>query len=79
VVEIENDRVLATALKRSEDGQAWILRLFGAGGTTEQVRLNWKDNRARQVTVSDLGERPGTPVAGAVTVPAWGVVTLRAE
>jgi hypothetical protein len=29
--------------------------------------------------LSDLGEKAGETIAGAVDVPAWGVVTLRAE
>jgi len=38
---LSSDRVLVTAFKPSDDGQAWIVRLFGASGKTEHVKLLW--------------------------------------
>ena len=43
---------LALALKPSEDGQAWIVRLFGASGEARQAKLTWsfrhRENMAQQ-------------------------------
>lgn len=73
------DRVLVTAFKPSDDGLAWIVRLFGAAGTTEQARLVWTDPKPRTLWRSDTGERRLEPAPDVVRVPAWGIVTLRAE
>jgi alpha-mannosidase len=79
LLKLSNDAVVATALKRSDDGKAWIVRLFGASGSTEKVNLAWMGIDPQHVTVTGLGEQAGAPVNGAITVPGWGVVTLRAE
>ena len=71
--------VLVTSLKPSQDGKALILRLFGASGKDEKAVLTWSDPAPRALRLSDLGEKAGEAAAGAVDVPAWGVVTLRAE
>jgi len=71
--------VLVTSLKPSQDGKALILRLFSASGKDEKAVLTWSDPAPRALRLSDLGEKAGEAVAGAVDIPAWGVVTLRAE
>jgi alpha-mannosidase len=76
-VRVEPDGVLVTCFKPSEDGKAWILRLFGASGQDEQARLVW--TRPTTVTYSDVTEAPGQPAPERVPVAAWSLVTLRAE
>jgi hypothetical protein len=71
--------VVVTALKPSEDGRAWIVRLFGASGEPRTVTLAWSGTGPAAVRFSDAGERTGATVTGPVEVPAWGIVTLRAE
>jgi hypothetical protein len=71
--------VLATALKPSDDGQALILRLFGASGSTERTRVQWIHPPARSVFLSDVGERAGPKIPALVTVPGSGLISLRAE
>ncbi len=71
--------VLVTCLKPSDDGQAWIVRLFGASGKDERVKLTWAGPAPRQLSLSDTSEKAGPPITGAVSVPAWDLVTLRAE
>ena len=71
--------VLALALKPSDDGKGLILRLFGASGRDEQVTLTWAAPQPRSVWLSDALEQPLSPVTGAISVPAWGLVTVRAE
>ena len=68
-----------TAFKPSEDGQAWIIRLFGVSGQDEQVTLKWNESEPQRLWLSDNGERPLEPVNGPVEVPAWSIVTLRAD
>jgi hypothetical protein len=71
--------VLVTAFKPSDDGKAWILRLFGASGKAEQAKLHWRDPQPKAMWLSDISEKPIRKVEGGVDVPAWGIVTLRVE
>jgi hypothetical protein len=77
--EVAPATVLVTALKPSDDGQAWIVRLLGAGERSEAALLRWGQRAPRAVFLSDTSERRGQPVSGPITVPAQGLVTLRAE
>jgi len=71
--------VLVMALKPSDEGQAWIVRLYGASGRDTEVTLAWARPGSRRTWASDTSERPLREVHGSVPVPAWGVVTLRAD
>lgn len=75
---IEPGDVVAIALKPSDDGQALIVRLFGASGEDRQAQLHWPTSSPR-VWLSDLSENAIKPVEGAIPVAGWDVVTLRAE
>ena len=55
------------------------MRLFGAAGKAAKVSLRWGQTAPKAVCISSLAEEQGTPVNGAVDVPAYGIVTLRAE
>ena len=76
---VSNDDVLVSGFKPSEDGKAWIVRLFGAGGKDRKVTLTWSNPMPSSLWLSDTGELRGKPVNGVVEVPAWGLVTIRAE
>ena len=71
--------MIATAFKPSDEGRALILRLYAASGRDEVARITWADPQPRSLWLSDASERPGTRVTGPVDIPAWGLVTLRAE
>jgi len=70
--------VLVAALKPSDDGAALIVRLFGASGATRSATLTWR-SPPKALTLSGTGEARGAEVRGPVTVPGYGLVTLRAE
>jgi alpha-mannosidase len=72
--------VLVTAWKPSQDGKAWILRLYGASGKDSSAKIRWgKGCEPHAVFLSDLSEQPAQAVKGSVPVPGFGVVTLRAQ
>ena len=71
--------MVVTAFKPSDDGKAWIVRLFGASGKTEKVKLAWSSPAPQQLWLSDTSEHPREKAPSPVTVPGWGIVTLRAE
>ena len=71
--------VLVTALKPSDDGRALMVRLFGAAGRTVRTTLLWPRTPPEKLWRSDTSEKPKRRLTGPVEVPAYGVVTLRAE
>jgi len=71
--------VLVETLKLSEDGRAWIVRLFGVGGVDRSVNLRWGGTKPRALSLTDLTEQPGRKLGRRVQVPAYGIVSLRAE
>ena len=76
---IKPANLLATALKPSDDGKAIIVRLYGASGKNAVARLTWSQPVPKAVWLSDASEQPLNPAAEAIEVPAWSIVTLRAE
>lgn len=79
LLRVEPEEVLVTALKPSDDGKAWIVRLFGASGKDREAKLSWSTPRPRNVWLSDLSEKSGARTGDMVTVRGWELVTLRAE
>ncbi|MCX6899129.1 MAG: glycosyl hydrolase-related protein [Verrucomicrobia bacterium] len=79
LLRVEPADVLVTALKPSDDGKAWIVRLFSAGGTSANAKLTWSKPAPKRVWLSNTSEKPLRKAGTDVAVPAWGVVTLRAE
>jgi hypothetical protein len=78
LLKISGKGIVATALKPADDGQGWIVRLFGASGRTERASLRWGD-RPRELWFSDLSEKPLQKVTNPIEVPGWGIVTLLAK
>ena len=52
------DQVLMTPFTPSEDGKAWMVRLFGASGKTGKVKLAWANFAPQQVWLRDRSEKP---------------------
>jgi len=78
-LELSSDKVVVTAFKSSDDGRGWIVRLFGASGKPQRTKLEWSQPAPRNVWLSDLSEKPKQPAGTSLEIPAWGLVTLRAE
>jgi hypothetical protein len=76
---IDRDDVLVQECKRSADGSAWIVRLFGAAGENRRTNLTWEDGTPIKVWRSDLREQPLELLSTQVEIPAWELVTLRIE
>jgi hypothetical protein len=79
LLRVEPSDVLVSGLKPSDDGQALIVRLLGASDQPQQAKLTWSQPAPKRLSLSNTSESPGPEVRGDVSVPAWGVVTLRAE
>src|SRR6266446_3617067 len=76
---IDQEDVLVQDCKRSADGSAWIVRLFGAAGEDRTVGLTWTDGSPIKVWRSNLREQPLEQLSTQVRVLAWELVTLRIE
>jgi alpha-mannosidase len=76
---LSNDKVAVTALKPADDGKGWIVRLFGFSGQPQTVKLLWGKPSPQRMWLSDLSEMPRHEASRSIEVPAWGIVTLRAE
>ena len=74
---IDREDVLLQECKRSADGGAWIVRLFGAAGENRKASLTWTDGTPIKIWRSDLREQPLELLGSQVDVPAWELVTLR--
>jgi hypothetical protein len=74
---LDTPGVLAT-LKPSDDGKALMIRLFAASGKPEAANLTFSI-APKSLRLSDLTEKPGQPVTGPIQIPAFGLVTVRAE
>jgi len=79
LLKLSTDEVVVTGFKPSDDHKAWIIRLFGAGGKNENVKLAWGDRKPSAVYLSGTNEKAGEKIGNSVAVPGYGVVTLRAE
>ncbi len=76
---VEPADVVVTSLKPSDDGKAWIIRLFGASGEDRQAKLIWSQPAPNSTWLSDTSENPGEKVGDSVLVRGWDLVTLRVE
>jgi alpha-mannosidase len=76
---ISGKGILATAFKPADDGQGWIIRLFGASGKAQTASLRWEEPVPREVWLSNLSEKPLQKIHEPIVVPGWGIVTLLAK
>jgi alpha-mannosidase len=78
---VEPDDVLVTSLKPSDDGKAWIVRLFGASGEDRNARLIWSATmpKPRSISITGTDENPGAEVGEAIPVAGWDLVSVRVE
>ncbi len=79
LLRVEPDDVIVTALKPSDDGTAWIVRLFGASGEDRHAKLVWSSSPPAGIWLSDLSEKPITKSASSIPLRAWDVVTVRVD
>jgi alpha-mannosidase len=79
LLRVEPESVLVTALKPSDDGRAWIVRLFNASGNAADAKIVWGQPASKAMSVSDTSEKPGQRLEGPIAMPGWGLSTVRVE
>jgi hypothetical protein len=70
---------LVTGLKPSDDGKAWIVRLWNASSRDTQTRLTWSQPAPKHTWLSDTSEQRVRKAGDVVELPGQGLVTIRAE
>ena len=78
-LQLDSSTVLVTSMKPSKDGQAILLRLYNPGERTESARLIWGWQKPENLYMSSPFEEKGERVLEDLSLPAFGILTLRAE
>ena len=74
---IESSSIVATAVDALEGGKGLLIRLFNAGGKPDTTEIKWgKFKPTRTFMSSSSG---GVVDPAAISLPAYGIVTLRCE
>jgi alpha-mannosidase len=76
---VEPAEAMVAAFKPSDDGRAWIVRLFNASDAPVTTKVHWGELQPQAVWLSGVNEKPRHQVTGGVHLPAYGLVTLRAD
>ena len=80
LLQVEPADVLVQEFKPSDDGRAWIVRLFNASDSAAQARLTWAGRaHARSMSRSDLAERASGEPLTSIALAAGELATLRIE
>jgi len=79
LLHIQPNDVVATILKPSRDGKAWILRLFNPTQNPHKVTLNWSKPAPRKVFLSNFAEERGALLDEPIEMMPYEIVTVRAQ
>jgi hypothetical protein len=74
---VESGSFIATSLRPSADGRAWMLRLLNASDRPQRLRLSGEAFDRGRVALSDLGEAEIAKVNASFEVSGSGILTLR--
>ena len=74
---VESGSFIATSLRPSADGKAWMLRLLNASERPEKLRLSGEALDLGLVFLSDLSEAALARITGPLDAPGLGILTLR--
>lgn len=71
--------VIVSSLKPSRDGRAWMVRLYNTAASPASATLRWREPGPAAVVLSSPREEAGAALTAPVTLPPWGILTVRAE
>jgi alpha-mannosidase len=77
ILSVEPACVIVTAFKPSEDGKAWIVRLFNTADQPEKAGLVWEEPAPETVWLSNFAEEQVSKVTEPVNMAGYEIVTLR--
>jgi hypothetical protein len=71
--------VTVTIIKSTSEAGRIIIRLRSVSENNENVKLSWPAGTPKRVNICEFEEIAGIPITDEVTVPANGMLTLKAE
>ncbi len=77
LVAIDNNKVCLTIIKPLGDGGEALLRLRSISAQQETVNMTFPAGAPKSINVCPVGEKPGGPVAGSISILPYGIMTLR--
>ena len=79
LLRVQPDDVLALTLKPSDDGKAWIVRLFNASGAPQKATLTWPKRNGGRSWRSNLAEDQLDLAPSGIALDPWELATLRID
>jgi alpha-mannosidase len=79
LIRLGSEQLLVTGLKPADDDRGVVVRIWNAGENEAAADLQWRGDADVTFYRSDTSERMGERIEGSVTIPAWGLATVRAE
>ena len=76
-IAIDADRAVVTMLKRAEDGEGLLVRLYNPGSEPDSVSFHWPNGRPAVALRSDVWERSLEPLGDVLRLGAYEIATLR--
>lgn len=76
---ISSAGVAVTSIRRSSDGKATMIRLYSSSGKPEEFSILWDRLKPKRIYVSSLLEGRDAPAPRQLSLPAFGILTLRCE
>ncbi|HVU33440.1 MAG TPA: glycoside hydrolase family 38 C-terminal domain-containing protein [Opitutaceae bacterium] len=76
---LDTPDLVVTGFTPSDDGRALIVRVWNATDHPATSMLHWGAPAPRRVSWSDTAETARAPLAGPLSLPPWGLATLRAD
>ena len=79
LLRVQPEDVLALTLKPSDDGKAWIVRLFNTAAKSQNATLIWRKSAAGKTWRSNLAEEQLELAPSEIGLRPWELATLRID
>jgi len=77
ILSVQPSGVIVTAFRPSEDGKAWIVRLFNTGQRPASTKITWGKPEPRIIWLSNFAEEQVSRVTEPINMAGYEIVTLR--
>ena len=77
ILSVESAAIIVTAFKPSEDGKAWLVRLFNADQRPASAKITWGKPVPRIVWLSNFAEEQVSRATEPINMAGYEIVTLR--
>jgi alpha-mannosidase len=79
-IEVSSPAIVVSSLRPTPDGKGWLARLYNASGRPEDFTVRSANaSAASSISVCDADGKPLRPLGGPVSLPGYGLITLRLD